>query len=473
MTAFLNKYTFRLIHLCVLLILLVLPTGCFSHSVASPTGSLNINAPGLGSFYSESFIILEAPKIEWVGLEDMKVDGDLKKLLELEGKRSADDLVTINHWDTSPTVAWNEVARNWVAYYGLDPVVASRVYAIISVSQYRSLRALASIEVDRAARRPNLLATDLHPIEVEADPYESSVLLGATRPVLLYLFPDSVNEITTQAEEVRQAILLSGNILPLDLQMAERFGEEIADQVIAERRDDGSAEAGKPVELPVGVGIWTPDPFRAKPEKPGWMKVKPWLLENPDQFRPGPPAEFGTPAFDAAVAEVREAVASNSPADLEIVRKWADKRGTFTPPGHWNLIASDLISKYGLSDWKATSIFTAMNMALMDAGIACWDAKYHYLVVRPWQADPTIAALAGYPNHPSYPSGHSCFSWTAATILSYYFPEKKTELFALAEEASISRLKGGLHYRMDLVAGRQIGEKVGGLAIDWSVRAEK
>jgi membrane-associated phospholipid phosphatase len=105
----------------------------------------------------------------------------------------------------------------------------------------------------------------------------------------------------------------------------------------------------------------------------------------------------------------------------------------------------------------------------MDAGIACWDSKYHYLVIRPWQADTRIASLVGYPNHPSYPSGHSCFSGASAEALGYFFPAEKDTLWQLAEEASISRLYGGIHYEFDLTAGKEIGRQVGDLMETFAV----
>ena len=103
-------------------------------------------------------------------------------------------------------------------------------------------------------------------------------------------------------------------------------------------------------------------------------------------------------------------------------------------------------------------------MALMDAGIACWESKYYYLVLRPWQADPQISTLVGYPNHPSYPSGHGCFSAASAEALSYFFPEEHDRLWEMADEASISRFYGGIHYLFDLEAGVNLGRQVGELA---------
>ena len=155
---------------------------------------------------------------------------------------------------------------------------------------------------------------------------------------------------------------------------------------------------------------------------------------------------------------------------MAIAQKWADKRFSSTPPGHWNSIAADLIQKYGLSDRDASHVFSTLNMAMMDAGIACWDTKYYYLVLRPWQVDSSIPSLVGYPNHPSYPSGHSTFSSAAAEALDYFFPAERESLSQMVEEASISRLYAGIHYRFDLDAGKNMGRQIGKLAGEFAAR---
>jgi len=235
-----------------------------------------------------------------------------------------------------------------------------------------------------------------------------------------------------------------------------------------ERLNDGASKANEFDLLPVGEGVWSPDPFRVKPEQPNWGKVTPWLMISPDQFRAPPPPAFGSVAFQTAVDEVRMQVTSNTQEQMAIAQKWADKRFTYTPPGHWNVIAIELIQKYALSERDALHILAVLNMAQMDAGIACWDGKYQYLVVRPWQADPQIASLVGYPNHPSYPSGHGAFSAAAAVTLSYFFPEEQDALWRMAQEASISRFYGGIHYRFDLEAGNNLGRQIGYLAVEYS-----
>ena len=95
---------------------------------------------------------------------------------------------------------------------------------------------------------------------------------------------------------------------------------------------------------------------------------------------------------------------------MEIARFWADGAGTYTPPGHWNQIAVQFIDQSGMSDLQAARTLALMNIAMSDAIIGCWDSKFFYWVIRPYQADPVITTPIGQPPHPSYPSGHACRS---------------------------------------------------------------
>jgi hypothetical protein len=409
-----------------------------------------------------------APALRLIPLDSPQVRSDLDALLQLQSSRTGQDVDRVRSWYSHPVSAWNEQARYWVGYYGTDPVVASRVYAMTSVAQQRALDTFARGGIDYSARKPELLSDQLTPIVISVDPFESAILIGATEPVFLYLFPDTPKEIQASFDEARTALEISGNILPADLESAEAFGRQFATALIDERLNDGASKAREFAPLPVGDGIWKLDPFRVKPEQPGWGRVTPWLMTAPDQFRAPPPPVFGSVAFNTALEEVRHQQEKNTQAQLAIAQKWADKRFTFTPPGHWNVIAVELIQKYGLSEQDAVHVLSGLNMAVMDAGIACWDSKYHYLVVRPWQADPNIAGLVGYPNHPSYPSGHSCFSGASAEILSYFFPAERESLWQLADEASLSRFYGGIHYLFDLEAGKEIGRQIGKLAQDYA-----
>ena len=111
-----------------------------------------------------------------------------------------------------------------------------------------------------------------------------------------------------------------------------------------------------------------------------------------------------------------------------------------------------------------------MGAAMMDASIGCCDAKYYYLFVRPSQLDLAITLPIGLPNHPSYPSGHSCHSSAATTVLAHFFPKHAEELRGLMEEAGLSRMYAGIHYRFDIVAGQELGTSVAEYAIRFDHR---
>jgi membrane-associated phospholipid phosphatase len=202
------------------------------------------------------------------------------------------------------------------------------------------------------------------------------------------------------------------------------------------------------------------------PLRPAWGRVRPWLMHSTDQVRPAPPPAFGSPEFLSALAEVRDISASRTPEQLEIALFWADGAGTSTPPGHWNAIAEDLILRHALNEQRAARVLALLNMALMDAGIACWDAKFTYWLLRPSQADATISTPVGLPNFPSFTSGHATFSGAASTVLAHEFPAEVRRLRAMAEEAALSRLYGGIHYRFDNEQGLAAGRAIGALAVE-------
>jgi membrane-associated phospholipid phosphatase len=103
-----------------------------------------------------------------------------------------------------------------------------------------------------------------------------------------------------------------------------------------------------------------------------------------------------------------------------------------------------------------------------DAGVGCWEAKFYYFNPRPSQMDPTIKTQIGLPNFPSYPSGHSTFSAAAAEVMSYFFPSGTENFDAMRDEAGISRLYGGIHYRSDIDAGKAHGGRIGAFTLNFA-----
>ena len=88
---------------------------------------------------------------------------------------------------------------------------------------------------------------------------------------------------------------------------------------------------------------------------------------------------------------------------------------------------------------------------------------------RPHQAASQLTTLFAVPNHPSYPSGHSCISSSAARVLEHFFPAHSAELDNLVNDAGLSRMYAGIHYRFDVVAGKTLGQAVA----DWAIGNEE
>ena len=134
-------------------------------------------------------------------------------------------------------------------------------------------------------------------------------------------------------------------------------------------------------------------------------------------------------------------------------------------------LARELIVAHRRNDTEAARIFFLMSGAAFDASIGCFDAKYHYWFLRPVHADPGIVTVFPTPPHPSYPSAHSCISGALSGVLAEVFPSERRRVEALADEASLSRLYAGIHYRFDMVAGLKLGRDVAAKAMNADLSA--
>ena len=189
-------------------------------------------------------------------------------------------------------------------------------------------------------------------------------------------------------------------------------------------------------------------------------------MTSGSQFRSVAPPAWESDAFKADLVEVRAMSDNRTEAQRAIAIQWNYGNGTYTPPGYWNLMTSDYARAYRLDERGAAHAFALTGTAMVDALIGCWDAKYFYWTIRPWQADNGITLTFGAPNHPSYPSGHSCVSSAAATVIGHLFPAEAAEVNAQVIEAGLSRIYAGIHYKFDITAGQDLGIAVGRLAIE-------
>ncbi|HEX2962589.1 MAG TPA: phosphatase PAP2 family protein [Ignavibacteriales bacterium] len=382
---------------------------------------------------------------------------EYNQIKEYQLKKTQSLINIIEYWDGLAIIRWNEITRHLVIKNGTNPPLASRAYALLSTAQYDALiAAWYNKDIYLRESPPGSSSEPCYPCE-------QAVIASVSRRVLSYLFPKDIDSINYWATQEISSQLYTGKNFPSDITAGDTLGAIISRVFINYAMQDGH-DAVWTGTMPSFPGCWfsSMNPPQ-KPLLPMWGKVRPWLMTSLPPL--APPPIFGSDQFKAALAEVKNISDTRTDEQLRIAKFWSDGAGTATPPGHWNEIASNYIKTKNLSEFKTARALALMNMAIMDAGICCWDAKYTYWYIRPSQVDTTITTPVGLPNFPSYTSGHSSFSGAAHTVLGYLFPEKADEFKKMAEEAAISRLYGGIHYRFDSDMGLESGRAVGNLAV--------
>lgn len=389
---------------------------------------------------------------------------EIKEIWDLQLKRTPKMLEAAQTWDKGGVIRWNEIARDLVAKHKTDPPMASRTYALLSVAQYDALVEAWNNKYYYDRPNPNQIDGKIYPLVSSKEPSypsEHAAIASASAEILKYIYPDEAAFLDEMATEHQESRIWAGANFRSDITAGDMLGRDVARKVIDQAQADGSDEAWNGT-LPTGPGYWN----GTGPVRPNWGSVKPWLASDISQLRPPPPPSFDSQEFKDALSEVRDVSDKRSAQQLAIAKYWADGAGTYTPPGHWNKIACEMIKDHGQSEIRSARTLALMNMAMMDAGICCWDTKYYYCLLRPWEADPEITTPIGKPNFPSYTSGHSAFSASAAEVLAYVFPDEEDKIRSMAEEAGMSRLYGGIHYRFDIDEGQKGGSGIGKMAVE-------
>jgi hypothetical protein len=294
----------------------------------------------------------------------------------------------------------------------------------------------------------------------------AGAIAGASAVVLAHLYPADAAVFEAEVR-AREAVLEPGR------QTGFRAGEELGRAVGARAVALAQADRfGAPWDgtVPTGPGVWFSSTTPATPPVlPMLGQVQPFYLSAGNQVRPAPPPAFGSPAFQEALAEVRQIADTRTARQDSIAKFWAMGTGTLIA-GFWNATASEMIERHRLGEREAAHALALMNTTAMDGLIACADAKYAYWLLRPTQADPAISLAIGLPNFPSYPSNHSCFSGAAAYVLGVLFPTEEQRLAGMAYDAGISRVFGGIHYRFDADVGLEIARNVTRLALAYDAQ---
>jgi len=433
---------------------------------------------------------------------------ELNEIKGYQKNLSSSQTANIKYWSAGGVLRWNEVMRELVAKYNLppyqnadgsypipssanpfaypmfpfaNPPYAGRAYAYVSAAQYDAL--VACWYYKKLYNRPAPYKTDSS-IQAKASktdlpsyPSEAAVLAGVTAEMMKLLFPTEIANVEQKAKDQENAAIMSGAATRSDVLAGEALGRSIAQVFIARGRTDkagaavGTPEQWKKLEtdcIAKGETPWysleTP---RRNPMLPFYGNVKAFLFDSATKvsLMPPPPPLTKSDQMKKETEEVLSYITNPARENIRIVHFWADGVGTYTPPGHWDAIAAEDFIAKNFSEVRWARNMALLNMAVMDAGIVCWYTKYHYYNPRPTQMDPSIKTLTGIPNFPSFISGHSTFSGAAATILAHIIPENAEKYKAMASEASMSRLYGGIHYRSDCSVGLEVGTNVGNYAV--------
>lgn len=434
---------------------------------------------------------------------------EINQIAQLQGSLSQADKKLIEKWGSSGIVKWNEMARKLVARYNIppeanpdgtypvpnaanpgaypkfpfaNPPYASRAYGHLSVALYDALVSCWKYKFQYNRMAPSVNNNSVKALEsmqtsLPSYPSEDAVVAQVSLRLLKVFFPLDSVELQQMADGHKKAKMLSGAATASDIAAGEVIANYVVEKTLVRYRADGMGQAvGNPTlwaqleTNAVARGISVPWKSLETPARPAMLpyfgNVKLWNISSSqrDSLRPPPPPAIGSAEFTTALQEVRRYTSNPTTDSWRIAMFWSDGAGTYTPPGHWNEIACDLIARNRMNELRAARALSLMNMAMQDAAICCWDTKSFYFYPRPSQMDGSIKTI-GLPNFPSYTSGHSTFSGAAATVLGYVFPAEKGRLQAMAKEASESRIYGGIHYRFDCEVGLRCGNVIGDFSV--------
>ncbi|HVM34099.1 MAG TPA: vanadium-dependent haloperoxidase [Actinomycetota bacterium] len=398
------------------------------------------------------------------------------ELAELAGARTSADEEVVRFWDREPATApWMNLAMDYVSMRPKDPPGASRAYGLVSVAMYDATVAAWHWKYvyDRAA--PDDVDAMVPAGPDPSYPSEHAVLAGAASRVLEYAFPEQpAGRVERMALEAAESRVIAGTNYRSDVQAGLELGRAVADRVIAQAKKDGYHRRWKG-KRPKFTGAWEPPPGSvARPVQPLAGKWDTWVMESGDQFRPQPPPRYGSHAYMKEAQALVALEANLTDEQKRIAEFWAGGEGTPLPPGIWNQVALKYVRERHLTIPRQARVFALINVAMADAGVSAWDAKYAYWTVRPENAirdlgiDKDWKPYLETPFFPSYVSGHATYSGAVGEVMAHLFPEDAALFRAKAKEAAMSRSLGGIHFQIDNEVGIVMGQQIGDLVVDWA-----
>jgi len=453
---------------------------------------------------SGASIAVDAPN----ATDSQAYQDELAEVKQAMDNMTSEQKKAVKYWTNNPAIRWNEIALELIAKYNLipgpnadgsytlpnpanpegppafpfaHPPYACRALAYMSVAQFDGLITAwhYKYEYNRAAPYQLDEAIDYayEENDIPSYPSDGAVIARASRNILTAMFPLEAEYLQGLEEENLESLLLSGGYVKSDIDAGLVIGDAVATTGLARAANDGMKNAQTPKAVSDSIKQAAYDRFGWAwdnleiPERPVGLtplfgKVTMWSIDDVESVRPIAPPQLDSQEFLDDVELLKDFARNMTDEHRRIANFWQDGLGTYTPPGHWNRIANEMIVEHQLNPLQTTRTLAYMNMAIMDSGISCWDAKYYYHYPRPIQMIDNFETIAGTPNFPSYTSGHSVFSAAASEVLAYIFPDEAAKVRGWAEEAAISRVYGGIHWSFDAFVGTDQGREVAQYTID-------
>jgi membrane-associated phospholipid phosphatase len=388
---------------------------------------------------------------------------------------------------TTEVTDWTQIMLKAIQTAGTNPVVSSRNAAIMEASVFDAV---------------NGVKGKYTPIHVTpAAPKGTSARAAAVQAAyasLVQLYPSQTSTFDAARTNSLNAILAisGGDNRQQGIQDAVSagllWGQQVADQIWAWRSTDGFSSVVSPYLGGSAVGQWRPTPPGFLPGAlPQFATMTPWVLASPSQFRPAGPQVLTSQQYATDLNETKLMGSATSlvrTVDQTLLAKfWQSASATY----FWNSVALELVAREDMPLIEHAHLFGELNVAIADAVIANWDAKYYYSFWRPvtaialadtdgnpaTEADPTWVPLITTPNFPEYPSAHSTFSSAGTTVLANFFGANTpfsvdsfampgvTRSFASFDDALTelvnARVFGGIHFRSSCKDGQTLGTAVG------------
>lgn len=325
----------------------------------------------------------------------------------------------------------------------------------------------------RAARALSYVQVAMHDAWMLADEATQAELAGhrAASLVIDQLYPNETpGQFEAQFALLGAQIANSGAVARAAMELGASVGTALVDRSLR----DGAGRVWPLKSRPAAFsGIWQPTfPLYAVNPTEGFAPLwRPWIPRDATRYDPPTAFRPGSAEHARETREVLDVARQLTAPQKEAALAWNLEAGSVTPGGVWMQLAMDELAADAAGGGSASpdltvTVLAAVSVALHDAFVECWRVKLRDWSERPVTAirrelDPSFSPLLVTPGFPSYVSGHSTVSAAAASVLGHFWPNHSARYDALAQEAAMSRLWGGIHFTSDNDEGLRVGRSVG------------